>query len=85
MLSASKNAIFVGWWQAMFNTVKKKLRDGPGPNSYKRDDDILDVRLYINIDSTYMYLYMHIYIYIRTYVYLYIFTCIYRYIYTICK
>ena len=28
--------------QAMFNTVKKKLRDGPGPNSYKQDADILD-------------------------------------------
>ena len=26
----------------MFNTVKKKLRDGPGPNSYKQDADILD-------------------------------------------
>ena len=31
-----------GALEAMFNTVKKKLRDGPGPNSYKRDDDILD-------------------------------------------
>jgi hypothetical protein len=31
-----------GALEAMYNTVKKKLRDGPGPNSYKRDDDILD-------------------------------------------
>ena len=30
-----------GALEAMFNSVKKKLRDGPGPNSYK-DTDILD-------------------------------------------
>ena len=36
--------------QAMFNTVKKKLRDGPGPNSYKQDADILD-EYYNNGDS----------------------------------
>lgn len=34
----------------MFNTVKKKLRDGPGPNSYKQDADILD-EYYNNGDS----------------------------------